>query len=639
MANSAVQQSSSELSSDHAAADTSPPVSDATAGARTSSRRFAGPARSRRWLVINVVIPLLIIAGGAAAILAFGQQTPPVKPPEDMSLAARVKRLPEADTLPVRSLDAVGGKLRLEVDGVVVPYREVQLATEVAGRVVYKDPACEVGSYVEEGQLLLRIDDTDYRKEVKRLKSRKEQEYQALRELDQEMANTERLLELAEQQVQLQEREIARLESLPSGVASLAEIDAAQRARLQAVNSRVTLENQLAAMRQRRGRLQAAEALAETQLEVAQINLERTEIRAPVSGVVFREDAELNSFVQRGQVVVTIEDTSKAEVVINLRPDQLYWVLDQAGAEDTASPAEVIADPTRGYSIPPTPAAVRYEVAGREEELYQWAGRLERYDGIGVDTTSRTVPVRVVVDQPRKREIVNSDGEKVDRRAGRLALVRGMFVSVILEIEPRRPLVVIPGVALKPGGNGSRVWKFEPDRSVIEIEEPAASDGVAESESSAAQRAVTAGPSSTRADADESSAPRDTDTDTGAPPTDSAAPAPFDPEVWTVGRIDVIDRVRPIESARLLAGQAFDGELAIDSTGKARYWICEVAGGQLEPGDRLVVSPLASFESAGVNAVRVEGTPAGSTAEAARQTSAGPGTIEPPRQPQDRVES
>ena len=421
--------------------------------------------------LFNWVIPLLILASGVIAVFAFGKLQPPEKPPEDMSPTARLARLPEVQVLPVRSLDAIGGKLDLGVDGTVVPYREIEIASQVAGQIVYKDPLCEVGSYVEKDQLLIRVDRTDYENEVARLTQQKEQEYQAIRELDQDMTNTNRLLSVAEQDVELRQREVERLKSLPEGFASPAELDAAERARLQSVNSKVTLENQLAAMRQRRNRLQAAEALAATQLEMAETNLGRTEIRAPVSGVIYREDAELNSFVQRGQVVFTIEDTERAEVVVNLRPDQLYWVLSQrtdtsAGSVASGESGEATESPLqiarRNYQLPPTNVWVYYQVAGRESERYRWQGTLETYDGIGVDPTSRTVPVRVIVNKPSEFKIVDQQNQPIDAVATPFALVRGMFVSVVLRIEPHKPLVIIPGVALKPGNDGNRVWKFEP---------------------------------------------------------------------------------------------------------------------------------------------------------------------------------
>ncbi len=579
------------------------------AGGLTAKRGGTG------WAIKNLLIPCLILLGGGGVMLAFGVSEPPTRSNENMDLAARLEALPEVKTLPVRSLASVGGTLDMRVDGVVVPYREVQLATQVAGEIVYKDPACEVGSYVQQGQLLIRIEDTDYQNEIERLTKQKAQDYQAIREVDQEMANTNRLIDLAEQDVALRDRELARLKTLDRGFTSPGEIDTAERARLQAVNAKVTLENQLDSLQQRRTRLESVESSVETQLEMARTNLQRTEIRAPVTGVIFREDVEVNSFVQRGEAVVTIEDTSKAEIVVNLRPSQLYWVLNQPmedrplaeqatpnapgdrapgdrapgenGPQDLAAPRT---DSSRSYRLPTTDALVRYQISGRETELLQWRGTLDSYDGIGVDATSRTVPVRIVVDNPRARQVVDQTGAPLDVQSGPLALVRGMFVQVVLQINPQRELLVLPGVALKPGNNGNRVWKFRPEPTALDLTEE-------QKKAIELAQKTDDPPAST----DPAASPEDAASEEAAKPVRPA----LNPEDWLVGKIDVIAPIRPIESARLNSDEPTDGPLAADTIGRATYWICEVADGSLQPGDMLVVSPLPAFQGNGDDVVRL----------------------------------
>lgn len=539
----------------------------------------------RRWLISNLVIPILLLLAGGVVLVLMGKQVPPVKPPLDQSLAGQTERLPRVETLPVRSLDAVGGKLNLRVDGQVVPFRELTIATEVAGQIVYKDAACQVGSFVEQGHLLIRIDPTDYEHEIERLTKLKAQDYQAIRELDQELVNIDKLMEVAEQDVKLQEREITRLRSLPEGYASQSELDSAQRVLLQAVNARLNLENQIATLRSRRIRLEAAESLAETQLQMARTNLQRTEIRAPVAGVIYREDAELNSFVQRGQVVFTLEDTSKSEVVISLRTDQLYWVLSQipgVGLVGSGSPGEGLPESSESsdvleesqhagraagsYVLPKTPATITYQIAGRESERFVWEGELSRYDGLGLDPASRTVPVRVVVPMPRQSFLEDRSGSAAVRSESRMALVRGMFVSVTLHVEPKRPLVVIPAVALKPGSSGSRVWKFVDDPRVVQL------DGTAKQ-----------GPTPERSES-----------------------GTLDVDAWRVGRIEVMEQIRPIEAMPLMETEEKDGVLAIGPGGKALYWVCEAGEQNLHSGDLLVVTPLPSFEGRGKDYVRIE---------------------------------
>ena len=55
--------------------------------------------------------------------------------------------------------------MTLEADGVVVPFREIELAAEVAGRIVERDERCRAGNFVTQGTLLARIDPQDYQLE------------------------------------------------------------------------------------------------------------------------------------------------------------------------------------------------------------------------------------------------------------------------------------------------------------------------------------------------------------------------------------------------------------------------------------------------------------------------------------------
>ncbi|MCG8649700.1 MAG: biotin/lipoyl-binding protein, partial [Pirellulales bacterium] len=394
---------------------------------------------SKRALWINVYIPLGLLAAAALVVLILGKVEPASRPPIDTSRVGRLRALPSVRVQQVRSLEATGAQLQLRADGTVVPYREAQIAAEVAGRIVQKADICEAGSYVKKGQLLMEIDPTDYELEVQRLTRMREQEYQALQEIDQEMVNMNRLIAVAKQEVEIQQKEVDRQKALPPGFASRAEVDQAQRSLLQAQQQQLTSQNQLDLLLKRRVRLEASERLAATQLKVAEINLERTKIVAPIDGVSVSEDAEMNTFVARGNTLVTIEDTSRVEVATSLRMDQLYWVLDQQHQRRD--------ELSRGYDLPETPAIIEYELSGREGVSYRWQGRLLRYDGIGLDPNTRTVPVRVVVDNPR--QYVDETGEIKDS-VGPTALVRGMYVQVKLLIKPQTPLVVIPAEALKP---------------------------------------------------------------------------------------------------------------------------------------------------------------------------------------------
>ena len=167
---------------------------------------------------------------------------------------------------------------------------------------------------------------------------------------------------------------------------------------LTASTQRLSIQNQFDLLETRRTRIKLAEQLAGTQLQQAKINLARTEITAPISGVIVAEMVEQASFIQKGATLCMIHDTQQVEVSCNLRSDQWMLILDQ---KDDAKKAETSPATSDSYELPPTPVTVEYRVGGREESLYQWQGIISRYEGIGVNSQSRTIPIRITIEHPR----------------------------------------------------------------------------------------------------------------------------------------------------------------------------------------------------------------------------------------------
>ena len=219
---------------------------------------------------------------------------------------------------------------------------------------------------------------------------------------------------------------------------------------LSARNTLLTLTNQHRLLKTRSGRLKAARDFVVANLDKSRLDLERTEIAASVTGMIVADYVEEGSYVQRSEALYKVEDTSAVEVKCTLRMDQLYWLWNSQ-QENGAGSSEGAA---RDYQLPPTPATVVYRLQGRE---YYWQGALTRYDGIGMEERTRTVPCRVIVNHPRAVSSSASD----HALSGPKALVRGMYVSVILHAEPDAPLVRIPEQAVKPG---NLVWRVVGDR-------------------------------------------------------------------------------------------------------------------------------------------------------------------------------
>ena len=398
--------------------------------------------------VLRSLLSLLLIGLSVAAVMALG--------------GARRPQMKEAQgaALPVVEVAAVKehtGGIDFEVDGVVIPFREVEVAAQVAGQVAFKSDNCRMGRTVKQGEVLLRVDPIDFELEVRRLKQELIQAETNQHELVVEITARNRQIKLAEEDLQIKKREVTRYESIDDpGVYSESELDAARLKELQARDALQTEHDQLELLEARKDRLAAAVELTSAQLEKAQLELSRTEIKAPISGVITQEIAEEGGYVQRGGPVVRIQDTSCMEIRCSLQMHEMHWLLRSA----SQSPAPQ--NPRDAYHIPETPATVSFGVGGT---TYQWQGSLSYFDGGQVDRQTRMIPCRVYIREPLKFEVDNGS-KKSERNPAAIALMAGMFVNVTVHAHPDLTLLELPEVAIQPG---NVVWTAQQQSEIYKL--------------------------------------------------------------------------------------------------------------------------------------------------------------------------
>jgi multidrug efflux pump subunit AcrA (membrane-fusion protein) len=307
--------------------------------------------------------------------------------------------------------------------------------------------------------------------------------------------------------------------------------------------------------------LELGEKLVATQLEQAQLNLARTEVLAPVDGRIVKDQAELDSYVQRGSALIMLEDTEKIEVACNVRMDQLYWIFNQAEAS-----ADPLLNSTHTlFQLPSTPVTIGFRIAGRESVLYEWQGVLDRVEGAGFDPQSRTVPCRILVDDPNQVTVRGTASDQV--RTGPPSLVRGMFVEVQLHAKPAARLLLVPKLGVRPG---NLVWAYRPDASLLASAEKAEAPPVVKSDVVLAAKQQLA----------------------------NDRIANIKPEEWEVGRLEILKEMQVIGPYRTEPNEK--SETSDD------FWICEVNGEELQAGMFVIVSPLPGVRGDGTDQIRVQ---------------------------------
>lgn len=344
-----------------------------------------------------------------------------------------------------RHLDGID----FRVDGEVVPFRSLNLVPEVSGRVVFKSDQCRTGRSVKKGEVLLRIDPVDYQLEVDRLTEAVAQAKSGTEENTVQLENTQKELTLAREQQLIRERELQRYQNtkLP-GVYSSTELDSVRVALLSTQETVQKLENQCRVYQTQAARLDSVYRKEKVNLALAKLNLERTEVRAPISGIMTSDSFEVNSYVQKGESAATILDTSMLEIHCNLYMKQIQWIW---RSEPRTTEREEHDESFHGYRFPAIPVTIAYDLEG---ETWVWTGLLQTLNGGGMDAATRMVPCRVTVDAPRAVRQAASE-EALSRSVPPPTLLSGMYVSVTVHAKPDIPLYRIPEKALLPG---NKIW-------------------------------------------------------------------------------------------------------------------------------------------------------------------------------------
>jgi len=200
-----------------------------------------------------------------------------------------------------QSATASAGQPVLTASGYLVARRQAVVSAKIQGRLL--DLRVEEGSVVHKGDVLARLESTDYSAQLERSKA-------ALAEFDAQKQQRDAAIQRAEADLAENRRQMslnARL--LKEAVVAQDAYDAAV--------SRVRIsEAQLAQARADRGQIDPQRVGAEANLSYAQAQLDNTVIRAPFDGTVVKKMAEVGESVAPIPPGVNISTASGAIVAL-----------------------------------------------------------------------------------------------------------------------------------------------------------------------------------------------------------------------------------------------------------------------------------------------------------------------------------
>lgn len=374
----------------------------------------------RRLLALGMVLaPIALAALGTARLVAEAPGPGRVAGAET-GLAVRVAAVTAAPFVPV----AQGwGNVRAADSWTAM--------SEVRGSVLWRDPDLASGRVVHEGAALLRIDPADYQLAIAQAEADLASLTAEAAQIAAEAENTRRVLELEEARLALSEADAARTRELVAqGTAAASRRDEAERALLAARRTVVELQNALALIPSRQDRNAAQVARTEASLARARRDLSHTEIAAPFDLRITSAPAELYQVVSVGQVLVSGEGLSRAEVLAQVPIAAFQRML--SGVVIDGSILDIVDQERQGL------VQVAVEPVSNSGQI--WEGRLTRVEP-ALDPRARTVQAVIEVADPY-------DGADPPER---IPLVGNLQVQVTMTGPELPEVIAIPAGAVHGG--------------------------------------------------------------------------------------------------------------------------------------------------------------------------------------------
>lgn len=369
-------------------------------------------------------LAVLVLVGGVAAMFVlFSFREPPAEAtPDATERALRV----EVARLLLQDIEVT-----LRGHGEVQSARSVDLSPQVSGTVLSVNPDLVTGGLVREGEVLFAVDHRRYAAEAAEARARVAELDANAARLRTEYENDQRRLRTLESTRGLANAEFERAQELfDQAIGNRTDVSTSEQALNQALDEVDQLTRQLAVYPLRIREVNASKAAAEARLELATIQAEGAQLRAPFDARVIETNVNVGQYVTPGAALVRLADDSSVEIPVKLDAREARrWLRFRRAPSRSA--AAWFAEPVN------VTCAIRWT---EEENGHRWSGTLERIESF--DPESRTVTATVTVSAESALSC-GDDGAP---------LVPGMFCEVVIPGRTLERAYAVPQSAVTVDG-------------------------------------------------------------------------------------------------------------------------------------------------------------------------------------------
>jgi RND family efflux transporter MFP subunit len=189
----------------------------------------------------------------------------------------------------------------------------------VTATVVELPEQVQDGARVEEGQLLVRLDDSEFLRQVEITTNLIADLDAQLQRLAVEKTSWERRVELVDESVRLARAEYDRVNlAVERNVAQPRELDVVRKTVIQAEREQVMAQEELDKLPARMASLTAQREQQRSNKDIASLDLDRCTIRSPIQGVIQSVDLEIGEGIVSGQRVARVVSRRRVEVPLRV---------------------------------------------------------------------------------------------------------------------------------------------------------------------------------------------------------------------------------------------------------------------------------------------------------------------------------
>jgi RND family efflux transporter MFP subunit len=328
------------------------------------------------------LLPLVVLGAGVMGAVKLVQTSPKAKQRPRQTHAALVQ---------VQQLGRSNERAMIEAMGTVIPTQEIILQPRVSGEVVEINANLVPGGRLKAGEVILRIDPSDYELALEKTQS---QIAQAMHDVK---------LEQGRQLIAQQEWNLLDMDATASD-----------------------LDRELALRKPHLIKAEAALEAAQAAFREAQLNLERTTIRAPFNGIVTEENVDVGAQVSPQSQLGILVGTDTYWVRASVAVDELHWIRFPSARGEKGSLA-----------------FVRQELGNGGKSKCE--GRVVRLMG-DLEPQGRMARVLIAVEDPLRLKTSEQNG---------LPLLIGAYVNVSIQGREIEDVISVPRKALR---HGDTVW-------------------------------------------------------------------------------------------------------------------------------------------------------------------------------------